>query len=441
MYTNIPYMVEGEIVSVQPSPMAQKKNVVRYLCLVDMPNGSRILVPNVIASTVIGGIDDYFQVRSRTSTDSGEEFQPDANDNNDNARIGDRVYISFIGGNISKPIIIAYAQHPDQTQEFEKPEDLRPQAVFKYLGMRFDFKDNGVMTITHYGAPEVKYVKAGGIELPDLSVPSLGGEENPIPPDKENKAIVPAAPEKRTMVEFHDTGGLQIRDSLNQLVDVNTAQGRIYIANNDVQAGPQIETNDTDSEYVLLDRAKELVLINARKTAQIYTFGDRKDVTEKDHSHVISGNEVITISGNKEDTISGSLTESITGDYKQTVSGNYTVDSKGEWVQNFVGAVKIDTKDAMTLTAATNITAKTAGTASLILDGATVALGAAGIELLKMVSDTQQALMDTLTAILAQTHGTAMGPSSPPINAADFAKLLGTVTGLKAQLDAITGSL
>lgn len=74
MYTNIPYMVEGEIVSVQPSPMAQKKNVVRYLCLVDMPNGSRILIPNVIASTVIGGIDDYFQVRSRTSTDSGEEF-------------------------------------------------------------------------------------------------------------------------------------------------------------------------------------------------------------------------------------------------------------------------------------------------------------------------------------------------------------------------------
>jgi len=445
MYTNMPFLVEGEILGVQVSPDAEKTNFIRYFARIDLPDGSSTIVPNVTAGSWFGGIDDYSQMRLRTTTDDGNAYEPDAVDENDNARIGTRVYIAFIGGAMTKPVIVGYAPHPNQTEEFEGADKLKPQAVFKILGMRFDFPDNGAMTVTHYGAPEIKYVKSGGLGAAVAAVGAAAGllgalSDNPIDPDKENPAVTPQDAEKRTIFGFHDLGGLYVRDSLNQLIDVNTEAGRIYIANNDVQSGPQIATNNTDSEYVLLDRAKELVLINARKTAQIYTFGNRKDVTEKDHSHKILGNEEISIVGNKTDKILGSLSEDVTLDYKQTVSGTYTISTNQTILIDSIGAFSVKTKANVLMEAPTGLTFKSAG-ATLKLSPAKVALGAGGVEVLKTLSDAMKAQLDTLQAILKMTVGTSSGPSSIPINAAEFSAVVANITALKLKLDLITDSL
>lgn len=446
MRTNIPQICEGEIIEVQASPEAIKKNVVRYIVKVQLPNGSEIVVPNAITSTLFGGIDDYFQIRARTSVDSGDSFEPSTNDENENARIGQRVYVSFIGGSLTKPVIIGYAQHPNQTQEFENPEDLKPQAVLKYLGMRFDIKDDGVFRITHYGAPEIKYVKSGG--LLGAAAAAISGaagalsalSDNPIEPDKENPAVTPADASKRTFIEFKDTGGLEVRDSLNQLIHVDTKGEKIYIANNDVQGGPQILTNSTDSEYVLLDRTKKMVLINAREIAQIYSFGRRKDVTDGDHSHKVGGNEEITVFKNKTDKIIGSLEESVTLNYKQSVMGTYDVDVTGPTTWKNKAGVTFDITADMTIGTKIGFVAKTSG-ATLKLGPANVALGVGGVEVLKTLSDTIDNLSKTVEAILQITVPTALGPSGTPINSVSFMQLIPKLAVLKAKLDAITGSL
>lgn len=442
MYTNMPYLVEGEIIQVQASPEAEKTNVVRYICLVELPDGSQSIIPNVMASTMFGGIDDYFQVRSRGSKDGGNSFQPSAVDGNNDARIGDRVYIAFISGNLTKPIIIGYAQHPNQTQEFKKPEGLLPQAVLKYLGVRFDITKDGVFKITHYGAPVVKYVETGGASSAKAAITgaisSLGADDSAIEADKTNTAVTPASSEKRTQVEFHDLGGLSIRDSLDQLIDINTELGRIYIANNDVQSGPQIETNNTDSEYVLLDRDKELVLINARSTIQLYSFGNRKDVTEGNHTHKIGGDEEITIDGDKKDIIKGDLDESVTGDVKRVVSGSLTVEVDGDIAETIKGAKSLESTGAFTIQSPDSFKA-TVGSATLSMAPGKISFGVGPTEVLKTLSDTIQGISDACTAIVALTVPTSMGPSGPPINGPDFTKVLTTLTALKSKLDAITG--
>ena len=442
MYTNIPHICEGEIIGVQKSPDAVKKNVVRYVVRVTLPNGSESILPNVTASTLFGGIDDYFQERARTTTDDGNKFDPSGIDENNNARIGQRVYISFISGAITKPVIIGYAQHPNQTLEFDSPEDLSPQAVLKYLGMRFDFMDTGALRITHFGAPKIKYVEASGLGGALAAVGAVGGlldaaGDNPIDPDKANPAVEAAEASKRSYVEFSDTGGLEVRDSLNQLISVSTDKRRIYIANNDVQDGPQIATNNTDSEYVLLDRDKELVLINARKTAQIYSFGKRKDVTEGDHTHHVLTDEMITVDGDKEDKIGGDLIETIGGDYRQDVSGAYTVSSTDSMSFDIQATFNINSLDDIEIASKAKATFMSAG-AVLLLDTAKIKLGVGGTEVLKTLSDTIQSLIDTLTAILKLTVPTSMGPSGPPINAAEFTNVITKLTTLKTALDIIT---
>lgn len=441
MYTALNGIYEGEIVGVQPQVTEPASKTITYFCRVTLPNGSDIVVPNVVASSMFGGIDDYFQERARTSTDDGNSFEPSEDDESNHARIGARVYISFVAGNISKPVILAYMQHPNQTQEI--PNDApSPMAVLKYLGMRFEFNEAGVLRVTHFGAPAVEYVASAGL-AGDLAgaLDLVGGSESEegIAADVSNPAVTPADASKRTYVEFKDAGGLEIRDSLNQIVFVDTEQGRIYIANNDVQGGPQIASNNTDSEYVLLDREKKLVLINARERITLYSFGERRDITEGDHKHKVIGNEEFSVGGARTDKVEGDFTRDVKGNCFFTTGGLYSMKATDGFSLDTDKLFNVDAK-TVDITAKDHALIATSG-AKLVLESASVALGAGGVEVLKTLSDTLKALSDTLLALTNLTVTTSNGPSGLPINAGDFANLVPTVEKLKGAIDGITGSL
>lgn len=445
-YTNLPYLYEGEIVSVLATPYASKKNMVRYTIRVTMPNGSDLVIPNAVEASMFGGIDDYFQQRARASKDSGNKFEPSGVDAQNDARIGQRCYVMFVGGSLAAPVIVAWQQHPNQTAEFESPEEIDPQAVLKYLGMRFDFKDDGTFRITHFGAPEIKMIDTS-FNLASLAsgaaaaavgsaLGALGDEApNPIEPDKKNGAVVPADAKKRTFVEFNTDGGFEIRDALSQVIHIDTTEKRILIANNET-SGP-----DDTTEYVVLDRTDKKVGIGARELIEMISLGDWEDKIDGDYTHSVAGDESATIEGDKTETIEGDSELSVTGDFNGTVGGDETIEISGDADHTYKGDLTETIGGDQTVEVTGSITKKTQAGATLSLDGATVAFGANGTELLKTVSDGLQLMADVLTAIQSLTVTTSMGPSGPPINLADFVQLGVKVNTLKGKLDAITGSI
>lgn len=315
MYTDLFGLYEGEIVKVQSNEEdSAKKNVVRYLCLVELTNDSQVLVPNVVAPTMFGGIADYVQARHMAAADSGEEFSVDPSDAKNDAQVGTRVGIMFLGGHQSRPVITCFLPHPNQTKEIDAPDSDKPKMVFQLNGVRVEIDPTGQLKFAHKGAPKVKFAPQGGDGLLGAAADAAGAIAGALSvPGDDNPALEPADQEEYTTLEFLDGGIVRLRDSLGQLIEMDREQGRIYIANNDKPStdssegsfGPQIATNSTDSEYVLLDRDRKLVLINARDIAQIYSFNKRKDVTDGNHTHKIKGNEEITVFGDKVDSILG----------------------------------------------------------------------------------------------------------------------------------------
>lgn len=440
MYTNIPSMLEGEIVSVQSLSKVKKKNFVRYTCLVDMPDGSTALVPNCKASTLFGGIDDYFQSRLRASIDQAP-IRPSASDDANNARTGTRVYIMFVGGNMANPVIIGFAQHPNQTQEFDNPEKDKPSSVLKYNGMRFDIDDDGTFRATHFGAPEVKYVDSSSLlgaatATLGTAASSLSGDSS-IDPDKTNSAIVPAAASRRTFFEFQKDGGVLVRDSLDQVLDLNTKDKRIYIANND-KKGALSGSSGPDTEFFLMDKDKMMVHLSARKLVTITSDDERKDITKGNYSHEVSGKEKIKIVGDKEDAIEGAWTATVKGKFTHKISGTYELTTQGAYKEEIKQSKSIVATGAYSVESKEKIAMKV-GSATLNMSAGKVSFGVGSVEVLKTISDGLMLLSDTLKAISTMTVGTSTGPSSQPINLADFTKIMTDTMKLKALLDGITG--
>ena len=427
MYTSIPYILEGEIVGIQNTT-----SPINYVCRVRWPNGSDSLLGNVVSGTIFGGIADYFQIRSRASTDNGDQTTPTTNNAKSRATIGDRVYIQFVAGNVSNPVITGYVQHPNQTQEYDNAADLSPQSVLQYLGMRFEFPDTGALRITHLGAPTIKQVAAGGLASGLASALAAGL----------NPAVTPAAKSKTTFLEFYDDGGIQVRDSLGQLFSISTTDKQILISNNDAPSTLEQQPTIADqAEFILFDRGDKSLALNARSLLSLTSLADREDLTKGDYNKEVHGDETSLIKGDREVRTDGDQTYIVHGDLKDTVSGDYTLSIQGDQKVTVTGDKTATTNGDRTDKTTGTYTTQTVAGAKLVLDAATVALGAAGTEVLKTLSVTIHGLLDTLKAISAMTVPTALGPSGPPINAASFTQVTSQLTTLKGKLDTITGSL
>lgn len=444
MFTYLPLLYEGEIIDVVESPTEEFS----YTCLVSLSGGQQILLPYVRPATMFGGIANYFQMRSRASKD----FKPVVFDGSDpTVRVGDRVYISFLSGSIKKPIIVGYAQHPNKINEYGS-ENLtgEPSFVFQFNGMRATVDGTGQFTLIHKGAPKIVEPDLQQATLQAVEgLLGLGGSSNPALGPSNSPAVTPADETGITLLEFLDNGLFRIRDSDGQMFELDRVKGRIYISNNDLkstedpEAGPAsggnlLAQNATDAEYVLLEKKRKLVLINARGIAQIYTEDLRKDVTEGNHSHkvggdstwLIGGDENITISGSKTDQIAGSWSMSVVGDAKLDSKGSATFSTISDAIFDTIGSFKVSSKSGVNLSAA-------AGGALDLSTG--VKLGNLAGDLLKQVSDGLDKASMVAVQAAAIIVPTAVGPSGPPTNAQEFAKLAGELAALKLVVDAIMG--
>ena len=445
----VPYMVEGEILKTK-SFLKNGKKIFRYTCSALMPNGSRIILTNIEMATMFGGIGDYIQRRARTTTDDGNKVPDELSNDSLSPTIGERVLISFVGGSIQYPIIVGYLQHPSQTEEFtDDPVDTKPQAVFQYLGVRFEISDKGAIRCIKKGAPKVKYTGGVGGAIGSVigAASSLLGSSSSSIKGNDNKALEPAPDTEVVLWEMLDEGVFRIRDAEGQMFEIDRTKMRIYISNNDLKstedasAGPLsggnlIASNSTDAEYVLLDKDKQMVLINARKTAQIYSFDARKDVTEGDHSHKIDGNSEWTIGGDETVAIDGSRDVSIEQDDSLTISGDLTIEVSGDLSDNVTGShilnIKSDQSVKITgeqkVSATGGITLEGVG-AKLKLANGKVGLGGPTAELLDLMDQQLDALINNAPTFVS----TAVGPGvlNPAIVTllTQIKTLLGTIKG------------
>jgi len=501
-YSNLPFIVEGEIVEVHDYPADTTKKIrpMRYVCKVEMQNGSEILLPNCIESTIFGGIADYMQIRHKSSKDDLSAGQGDSGalgavasaasslglgggdgpynfsnqDDKNNSRVGDRVYIAFINGHITRPVIVGSAQHPNQTDEFggEVGGEIKPQAIFQYNGMRVTIDKDGQFTLMHKGLPKIKQSPGAGAKSAEgsgLVGAALGGDVQ----EPENDAVeFPPSEDERTLMEFLKTGIFRIRDSDGQMIEIDKNKKRIYISNNDLKStepigggglagalsgGLQLLTNSTDAEYVLLDKDKELVLINARSIAQIYSFDRRKDVTEGNHSHriggdsewLIQGNEsqiigggrdhkineddVLVVGGNKQIAVVGDVTESAVGKKTEAVGGDLTMSVSGKVAENYIGAWEVVSAGGITLNGSGGV---------LKLANGMVGLGGPAAELLDLMDQLLQQLDTLITQMQIETHTGNLGyPTSPPLNAAAYAAVQSAIAVIKTMLGLIKGGI
>lgn len=446
-YAILNCIIDGEILKASKGSGELGKGPVAYTVLATFPNGSQGIIDKVPVGTMFGGIGDNMQFRLRGTWEGGSKKPTDAQmvqDGSRSATVGDRVLIAFIGGHINRPMIVGFSPHPSTNWRLEKHADTKPQGSLDYLGVSFAWDENGEFQIVRRGAPEVKFSPKMGGALGALTAGlsvtgSSGSDDLTLPP--ETTSLVPAKKTETVRMHFFKGGGFRLNDSVGQMFEMDHEKNRIYISNNDKKSteagssdGPQIATNSTDAEYILFDKKKELVLINARKIAQIYSFDARKDVTEGAYTSEVKGTLTWTVKGNVKEvfgaglttTVEADLAEKVSGSYSANITGDYKVSVSGSTTISSVGALNIDTKGAFSAKATGDFVASGgAGLSTLTLSKGKVSLKGATGEVIDL-------LVQLVDGLLQLSVPTSVGPSGPPLNSAIFIQIKALLSGMKA---------
>jgi hypothetical protein len=350
---------------------------------------------------------------------------------------------------------------------------------------------DGQFTIIHKGAPKIKDTGQGGAlgalgGAAGALTGAIGGASGGTPDNPALGLDALAASDfagaveepdttEYTLLEFLKEGVFRIRDAEGQMIEIDRTKNRIYISNNDLKStedptkppasgGNEISTNSTDAEYVLLDKDKEMILINTRKLLELYSFDRFKQITEGDSSvHTkgdtkikLDGDEAYTLDGSKTDKIGGDWEISVKGDVKVSVDGDLSATVKGDMKATVSGDTTIKGDGDIKAQAGGDINAKADGDivgkaggdvkldgsgAKLHLSGGQVGLGGDAGELFKELGKALKLVSDTAMKISTMIFPTAVGPTGPTTTASDFAKISADLTEIKAVIDQLTGSL
>ena len=121
--------------------------------------------------------------------------------------------------------------------------------------------------------------------------------------------------------------------------------------------------------------------------------------------------------------------------YVKTLSGDVTVETNGGNIsaKTSLGNVRVE--------ASAGSIELNGSQGKLKLSGGKVGIGSPSTELLDLFDQTLTKIDALITAIQAQTHPTAVGPSGPPINAADFTKAQADFKQIAGLLSAIKGGV
>lgn len=418
--TDFYYLCEGEILEVQ-TPAKGDKNVVRYTIEVTLRTGTRAVFRDVEELSFFGGISDYYRRRARASFDEEDDdsLEPQSRE----ATVGERICVAFVYGNVLKPVIVGYFQHPNQISE-DSLDNESPDVntVWQHLGFRKEFDKDGQVTFVRKGAPKV-------IFAPETKSFSAG--ESEFKGDASPAVEPQDATEERIITEWLNRGTFRVRDPKGGVFELNhTGKTGVYISDNDWKSteninnsdapatgGLQSTPKDTDAEYIWLDREGQKIQISARKLINIHSSENRDDTTLKNYTHNITGNSTTDISGDKVIKIKGSRDDSVDKNYTIKVTGNYEKNVNGKNTISSFGDYEVTTL--------TNYRAEASGSAKLTMGLGKVALGAGPIEVL-------QSQIEALDAIINQADKivlTAVGPGV--LNPATLAILVKVSSSLK----------
>ena len=521
----IPYLCSGEVLQINETPAAgdapigmgslsalagqsvspKLRPIVSYVCKITLADGNDIICRNVVDSSAFGGIADYSQIRRRATADASV-FTMKPNPSDMNANVGDRVIISFLGGHINSPVIVTGLQHPLQVPRFEDGSgpDTNPQLFFRYLGISCVIDEDGQLTLSHYGAPEIKYTGSVGIGgLAGDALGAVGGlgasgyeayEEGDLPSDEaDSDAVVPQDFKFKTTFEFLKTGMFRLRDSIGQNITIDPEASTIEITNNGMSSTQDptggalggvtglLGGSGEDAEVIRFDKVEQSIFINSRKLTTIYSGDAREDTTVGDYTKSVEGNEDVTITGDQTVSVSGGVTREILGDFEDSimgastvsVTGDMAIDTKGTFGLTTVSDITVDTKGGITVSAIGdgaydfkgalgftvigdygvdtkgNIVVSAVGDIS-ILDktGAGIKISSGKVEvgnsvagIFAMFSEALQQISGLVDAITQATYPTPTGPSGPAINSPDFIKLKLQFETIKGKIDSAKGSL
>lgn len=392
--SQVPYIVEGEIVSVMDK-VREDDNRVLYVCTVQLQGGEPIVVSNVEQVSAFGGASDYYRRRARASADSSFTDMDDFDFESIKKRPGERVYICFINGDIQKPIIIGYQQHPAQADEFDNTTDAL-LAIMQYRGMRFSVDNDGQFRIVHKGLPSEGLL--GGLAA--------------LTDDGQDSAF-----------EMLDGGIIKLKDFGGSQIQLNPSAKQILISSNITEEFKDINADTglaglltaigpsgiATSEAMLIDGDAQTVTIQARSGIALTSNGTRDDIAFGDYSNVVLGELKENILKNWDVSVvgTGKLSFGVSLDIDATAALNLkspAILAEGQIFSYKGSGVVFETK-SYSITSDALISFNSGG-AQVVAAGGKIAIGSNGIELF----DNTVQICDALITNSATIVSTAVGP-------------------------------
>lgn len=379
-------MYQGQILEVNHVPEDEQKldktasNFSTYDVLIVDENGNEVYLTDVLCADMFGGIGDFSHIRKRGNKDSSPASSFVSENGYDDpeassSRVGDRVIVSFLGGDINNPVIIGFLPHPNN--QFQLPENdpesvkERPQARIQYQGNQIDVSPIGEVKYTHFGAPSVNDLVNGEPTEPEviedtppaeieersadegLPIPALepilpqrlinfdidegDSEERPTP--LENDSLVYPDPKYMTQLGFLSKGEFYVQDSAGQALFFARDETTITVTN-------QYET-------IQLDKTNKKIYFNSSGDIEVNSVVDFNQSVGGNRNTIIAVDEIIHVQGNEFKTVDGNVDHTIKGNFDTAITGNYTISSEGDFFNIFMKSgnsfVLDDAKEAMFL--------------------------------------------------------------------------------------------
>lgn len=439
--------MDGEIIGVyvSDSPVAEvKPSFSTYNVRATMADGVVTIFQDVPVATMFGGIGDSLNIVARTAKANGQKLDgtrplgPQLN-----ASLGDRVIIALMGGHYKRAVIVGYLQHPSQLPKYTERESLEPQATLDYLGMTFSVDELGQLSFIHRGAPDVSYVEQN----------SLGNLTGSAPDT--NPALDPQDDSVITKMEMLDEGGWRIRDSAGNTIWIDPTNQKITLTDVGMPSTddeepqtpidmtlPSKASRELEKTYQVSD-GESIVIDGNASSITIYSSDAYKKIIGGDVTNKIEGNTDDTIGGNSDLTISRDYTRTVKGGTTTKTGGDYSETIEGDFDSSITGDFSVSGDSDMAFSSIGDFSTNSDGDTDITTLGNLTLSAAGGVASLKMTEEgmveltgLSGGLIDLITqlisAITTITVPTAVGPSGPPINAAQMIEIQTLLTQMKA---------
>jgi hypothetical protein len=244
----------------------------------------------------------------------------------------------------------------------------------------------------------------------------------------------------------------RVRDSIGQNITIDPEESTIEITNNGLASTQSADGGlvgsisgalggAEDAEVIRLDKTEKSILMNSRKLITIISGGDRKDTTTGDYTKEVQGDESVAVYGDYGGDFYGGVKRTIMSDLSETIHGDTTYECTGSFSVSSVQDIEMEAANITGTSRTGDVSFVDALGAGFKASGGKVEIGGTATGIFESTLAILDQLDAILTAIEQMTVGTGTGPSSPPINSADFIKAQTQLKVIQSKLKTVAGSL